>query len=137
MGETKTVILSTHILPEVEASCGRAVILIDGLVRADGSLTELTRSRSQLVTVAPDDAERARQLFVALPGVSGVETSEAGDGFHTFRLQLDEDEDHEVGEPVAEIVRQNGWPLRELRRDDKSLEQVFRELTETTAEVAA
>ena len=42
-----------------------------------------------------------------------------------------------MGEPVAEIVRQRGWPLRELRRDDKSLEQVFRELTETAEEVAA
>src|SRR5438093_8337036 len=52
MGRTKTVILSTHILPEVEATCDRAVILIDGRVRADGTLAELTRSRTQVVTLA-------------------------------------------------------------------------------------
>jgi ABC-2 type transport system ATP-binding protein len=135
LGETKTIILSTHILPEVEASCGRAVILIDGLVRADGSLEELTRSRAQLVTVRPDDAGRARESFAGLEGVGRVEVDEADDGFRTYRLELAED--REVGEAVSEIVRQNGWPLRELRRDDKSLEQVFRELTETAEEVPA
>ena len=135
MGQTKTVILSTHILPEVEASCGRAVILIDGLVRADGSLEELTRSRTQVVTVAPDDTSRARTLFEQLPGVGSVEAQDLGDGFHTFRLQLVQD--GEVGESVADIVRQHGWPMRELRRDDKSLELVFRELTETVEEVVA
>jgi len=135
LGETKTVILSTHILPEVEASCGRAVILIDGRVRADGSLGELTRSRVQLVTVAPDDSGRARSLFEALPSVERAEVSDAGDGFHSYRLHLTDE--HEVGQAVAEIVRQNGWAMRELRRDDKSLEQVFRELTETTEGVAA
>jgi ABC-2 type transport system ATP-binding protein len=135
LGETKTVILSTHILPEVEASCGRAVILIDGRVRADGSLDELTRSRVQLVTVAPDDSGRARSLFEGLPSVGRTDVSDAGDGFHDYRLHLTDEQ--EVGQAVAEIVRQNGWAMRELRRDDKSLEQVFRELTETTEEATA
>ena len=133
LGTTKTVILSTHILPEVEATCGRAVILIDGRVRADGSLEELTRSRVQLVTIAPDHPGRARELLEAVPHVRSVEGRDLGDGFHTFRLALDED--HDVGEPVAEIARDAGWRMRELRRDDKSLEQVFRELTETVEEV--
>jgi len=134
LGETKTIVLSTHNLPEVEASCGRAVILIDGVVRADGSLEELTRSRAQLATVRPDDPARAREQFETVHGVGRVEASEAGDGFHTYRLDLVEGRD--VGEAVAEIASQNGWPLRELRRDDKSLEQVFRELTETSVEVS-
>jgi ABC-2 type transport system ATP-binding protein len=135
MGRTKTVILSTHILPEVEATCGRAVILIDGRVRADGSLDDLTRSRTQVVTVRPDDPAGAKALLEAVDHVEHVETVDAGDGFHTYRLGLDGD--HEVGERVAEIVRERRWPMRELRRDDKSLEQVFRELTETAGEVAA
>jgi ABC-2 type transport system ATP-binding protein len=134
MGETKTVILSTHILPEVEASCGRVVILIGGRVRADGPLDRLTRSRVQLVTVAPDDPAQARIEFAGLPNVAAVDEEAVGDGFHTFRMRLHED--REVGEQVADIVRQRGWPMRELRRDDKSLEKVFRELTETETEVA-
>jgi ABC-2 type transport system ATP-binding protein len=161
MGRTKTVILSTHILPEVEATCGRAVILIDGLVRADGSLDELTHSRVQLVTAMAPDPGRACELLKQIPGVAAVDVSDAeepaGGGLHhrpdaatappagstsagaerfyTFRLHLEDGRD--VGVPAAEIARQEGWRLRELRRDDKSLEQVFRELTETTAEVAA
>jgi len=135
MGRTKTVILSTHILPEVEASCGRAVILIDGRVRADGPLDELTGSRTQLVTAAPDDPGRALEQFERLEYVRDAEVERADGTFHTFRLRLEGN--HDVGESVAEIVRQNGWPMRELRRDDKSLEQVFRELTETAGEVTA
>jgi ABC-2 type transport system ATP-binding protein len=135
MGKTKTVILSTHILPEVEASCGRAVILIDGHVRADGSLVELTRSRVQVVTVRPDDPAGAGALLAGVDHVAEIESTVVGDGFHTYRLKLEGD--HEIGERVAEVVRNHGWPMRELRRDDKSLEQVFRELTETTGEVAA
>jgi len=131
MGQTKTVILSTHILTEVEASCSRAVILIDGSVRADGKLDELTRSRVQVVTVAPDDPGAAGRLFGNLPGVGRVEHQPSGDRFHTYRLQLHGEQ--ELGETVSEAVRERGWPLRELRRDDRTLEQVFRELTEVAA----
>jgi len=127
MGRTKTVILSTHILSEVEATCGRAIILIDGLVRADGTLQELTRAREQVVTVAVDDPAAAARVLQAVPGVSAVGGSVAMEEFTTFRLELEDD--RQVGEAVAAAVREKGWPLRELRRDDRSLEQVFRELT--------
>jgi ABC-2 type transport system ATP-binding protein len=135
MGQTKTVILSTHILPEVEASCGRAVILIDGRVRADGTLGELTRSRSQVVSVAPGDPAEARRLFEGLRGVDQVRPDGVDGSFHTYRLRLTED--RQIGEEVAELARQRGWALRELRRDDKTLEQVFRELTASAPEVTA
>jgi ABC-2 type transport system ATP-binding protein len=135
LGRTKTIILSTHILSEVEASCSRAVILIDGRVRADGSLEELTRGRAELATLRVDDAARARGALAGLPHVAGVRAVAEDDGFVTFRLELDGD--REVGESVAELARQSGWALRSLRRDDKSLEQVFRDLTETVEEAVA
>jgi hypothetical protein len=53
--------------------------------------------------------------------------------FQTYRLQLDEV--CQIGEEVAEATRQHGWALRELRRDDQTLEQVFRELTSSAPEV--
>jgi len=135
MGETKTVILSTHILPEVEATCGRAVILIDGRIRADGTLERLTRARAQVVSVALDDPVEARVRLAAIEGVASVSIEGQQDGFRQFRLQLD-DNVH-VGERVFELARQQGWRLRELRRDDKTLEQVFRELTETEQQEVA
>jgi ABC-2 type transport system ATP-binding protein len=136
MGRRKTVILSTHILPEVEATCSRAVILIDGRVRADGDLDELTRAHAQVVTVAADDPGRAREVFEGLAGVIRVDAGEPDPaGFVTYRLNLEDDRD--LGEEVARAASEAGWALRELRRDDRSLEQVFRELTETAAEDAA
>jgi ABC-2 type transport system ATP-binding protein len=136
MGRTRTVILSTHILPEVEATCDRAVILIDGKIRADGKLDELTDSRTQVVSVAVNDVSMARQVFEQLPGVASVSESGPTAGYHRFYLELEEDRD--VGEEVFRAVTAQGWPLRELRRDDKTLERVFRELTESgAAEVRA
>ena len=131
MGSTKTVILSTHILPEVEATCDRVVILIEGRVRADAALGQITRSRVQVATLSTPDPGAVRQALAGLAGVSQVEASEAGGGFHTFRMRLSGD--GEIGEAVADLARDKGWRLRELRRDDRSLEHVFRELTESTA----
>jgi len=129
------VILSTHILPEVEASCNRAIILIDGQIRADGTLEELTRSSVQVVSVAADNPGEAVQLFESLPGVVAVEHEGAVDRFHTYRLKLLGGSD--VGAAVFDAVKERGWSMRELRRDDKTLEQVFRELTEVATEEAA
>jgi ABC-2 type transport system ATP-binding protein len=136
MGATKTIILSTHILPEVQASCDRAVILIDGRIRADGRLDELTRSSVQVVRLKSAAPGEAGAVLESLPGVARVERAEPHDGFETYRLRLDGGGD--VGEAVYEAARERGWRLRELRRDDKTLEQVFRELTEAKGqEVAA
>jgi len=135
MGQTKTVVLSTHILPEVEASCSRAVILFGGQIRADGRLDELTRSGAQVVRVAAPDPAEAARLFERLPGVGAVACEPGAGGFHTYRLSLTGGDD--AGPAIYEAVRQRGWPLAELRRDERTLEQVFREVTESTLEVAA
>jgi ABC-2 type transport system ATP-binding protein len=135
MGRTKTVILSTHILTEVEASCDRALILIDGRIRAEGTLDELTRTRVQVVRLSGDGVAEAPALLGRIPGVTRVERGQAADGGETLRLHLGEN--REIGEEVFDLVRSRGWRLRELRRDDKTLEQVFRELTEASGEVAA
>ena len=128
MAQHKTVILSTHILPEVEIACSRAVILIDGSIRADGTLDELTRSNVQVVDIGCGEPGAARETFERLPGVGRVEAVATREGFHGFRLHLADDRD--IGELVARTVFERGWSLRELRRDDRTLEQVFRELTE-------
>ena len=135
MGKTKTVVLSTHILPEVEATCDRVVILIDGHVRADAALAEITRSRVQVAILATRDPAAVREELGQLEGVVRAESSDRGDGFHAFRLHLAGD--REIGEAVSDLARARGWRLRELKRDDRSLEQVFRELTESAAEVVA
>jgi ABC-2 type transport system ATP-binding protein len=135
MGRTKTVLLSTHILSEVEATCDRAVILIDGRIRADQRLSELTQSRALSVAIAPPDLAEARAALGAIPGVRDVEHVATDGRLHRFRLRVATDAD--VAEEVSGLASRRGWPLHELRRDDRTLEQVFRELTGTTAEVLA
>lgn len=131
LGRTKTVVLSTHILPEVEATCDRAVIVLSGRVRADGSLTELTRSHVQVAVVRTN--EDARTPLEDLSGVDSVKARPVGDGWTEYRLTLADDDP--CGERIVALAQERGWGLRELRRDDRSLEQVFRELTESAGEV--
>ena len=136
MGETKTVILSTHILPEVEASCDRAVILIDGTIRADGKLADLTRTRTQSVELKSQDPDGTRSALSALHGVRGVTCDSLGDGYQRYRLILDGSDG--PGEAIFDLARRHEWRLRELSRDDKTLEDVFRELTSASrGEVSA
>jgi ABC-2 type transport system ATP-binding protein len=135
MAQKKTVILSTHILSEVEASCDRALILIDGRIRADGALDELTRSRVQVAVLRAGDGARAAAVLGGIPGVRAIHAAPASEGFTTFRLELEGD--RSIGESVAAAAHANGWALRELRRDDRNLEQVFRELTASGAAAEA
>lgn len=132
MGRTKTVILSTHILSEVEASCSRAVIVIDGRIRADGKLAELTESHTCIVSLATEDPAAARLALDQLPDVRRVDEGERDGEFLRYRIELGADRD--IGESVFDLARDRGWRLREIRRDERTLEQVFRELTESTME---
>lgn len=134
LGQTKTVIVSTHILPEVEATCDRAIVIMDGSIRADGRLADLTRATSQIVTVRCSPAE-GKQAFGCIAGVTRVEATIAGEGFTTFRLDVDSSTG--VADGVWEATREKSWALRELRRDDRTLEQLFRELTAPAGEVHA
>jgi ABC-2 type transport system ATP-binding protein len=135
MGSTKTIILSTHILPEVEASCDRAVILIDGTIRADGKLKELTRTRTQSVVLQSNDPDGTRSALAALSGVESVACETLEDGFRRYRLALDGDAG--PGEAIYDLARRHDWRLRELSRDDKTLEDLFRELTMAQEELPA
>jgi len=128
LGRTKTVVLSTHILPEVEATCDRAVLVLAGQVRADGSLAELTRSHVLVAVLRVGD--EAAEALAGVEGITRVDRRPVGEGWTEFRMRLGDGV--ERGEQVAALARERGWALRELRRDDRSLEQVFRELTETT-----
>jgi hypothetical protein len=89
----------------------------------------------QVVRVAAQSPAEAADAFRRIPGVSRVEHAGDGGRLQTYRLQLAEDRD--IGEAVFQVARERGFSLAELRRDDKTLEQVFRELTESRVGVAA
>ena len=104
----------------------------DALSHHQASLDELSSLSRQLAVATLAEVLPGTSVIEALgqlDGVHAVHVEPADDAFHSFRLDLDEGAD--VGESAARLVTERGWRLRELRRDDRSLEQVFRELTES------
>jgi ABC-2 type transport system ATP-binding protein len=124
LAHRSTVMLSTHILSEVEATCDRVIILLNGEVRADARLADLSAS-ADVVLVLAQDAPDVRADLLGIPGVRTVRDVHTADG-RAYRIQGSERED--LRPAVYDRVREGGWPLRELRRDVRTLETVFNEL---------
>ena len=132
VGKEKTVILSTHILPEVQATCSRILIISSGKLVADGTPDDLRArekgSRYRLVVEAngaTQDAVKAR--LGSIKGVSRCETTLGEDGAHSFTLDAAGDDD--LRKVLFRAVVDNKWTLLELHREAASLETVFRHLT--------
>ena len=135
LGGTHTILLSTHILPEVSMICNRVVIISGGRVVAEDTPENLTRrlhgaERINLEVRGP--VEDIRAAIRRLPNVLNVEASSL-DGRPRFVVESAVGQD--IREELASTVVGNGWGLLELRAEGMSLEQVFLELT--TREEAA
>ena len=127
LGSERTVILSTHVMQEVEATCDRLLIISKGSIAADGTVGELMdagRGISRYTVEAAGDgvAEGLR----GLPGVAD-HTAVAVNG--RVRVSLETTGDEELRPVIFRMATERGWVLWELRRERATLEQVFRELT--------
>ena len=129
LAEHSTVLFSTHILSEVEALCDRVIILINGQIRADARLSELAATSDAVLVLAdaPDGVERALRN---LGGVRDVERTQTPGGYPAYRVLGYEDkaDGADLCPAIYDLAREEGWPLRELRRDVRTLETVFNEL---------
>ncbi|TVT39047.1 gliding motility-associated ABC transporter ATP-binding subunit GldA [Hymenobacter setariae] len=124
LGEDKTVIFSTHILPEVTALCSRVVIISRGKLVADAPVAELAaRAAGETVLRAEFEGPVTTAPLAALPGVRAVET--AGAGVVLIRTAPGTD----VRSAVSRLAVEQGWLLLGLRQEQQSLEAVFGELT--------
>jgi ABC-2 type transport system ATP-binding protein len=137
MGKEKTVILSTHILPEVQATCSRILIISGGKLVADGTPDELRArekgSRYRVVVESngvPQDAVKDR--LGRITGVLRCEKVATEDGAHAFSIDGASNED--LRKSLFRAAVDNRWTLLELVRESASLEDVFRNLTITTGE---
>lgn len=129
-----TIILSTHILPEVEQSCERVIIIAQGKLVAIDSVTNLTnRLRgSEAVAVEVEgagDGEGVQQRLEQVPGVSRVVLKHAADGRSTF--EVESLQGRQIRAELARAVVTAGWNLTELRAVGFSLEEIFLQLTAT------
>jgi ABC-2 type transport system ATP-binding protein len=121
-----TIILSTHILPEVSQTCQRVVIINQGHVVAvdtpDNLTARLRGSETMYVQVDAGGADAAAAL-THIPGVTRVAESDRRNGAIGF--EVDSEKGHDVRRELARAVVQNGWGLLELRPMRVSLEEVF------------
>jgi ABC-2 type transport system ATP-binding protein len=134
LGRQKTVILSTHILSEVQSTCSRVLIINEGKLVADDSPERLTETEGGTINVVLTsrlggalEPVGVRGILERIPGVSAVESTEAeGHGTLGFALRYGKEDPRRA---LFEAVVKNGWVLLEVRRKHVSLEETFRKLT--------
>ena len=123
LAQDHTVLLSSHILPEVEATCQRIIIINKGQIVASGTPTELRQritGDSELIAEIKGPANEITAGLRKLDGVSRVEGT-AHNGWTRVTVTAQKD----VREAIYMLSTQNGWPMRELRRDVATLEDFF------------
>jgi ABC-2 type transport system ATP-binding protein len=138
IGESRTVVLSTHNLNEVEEACARAIIISKGRVVADGNIEDVRarggRMRYGVVideqvglnNGAPNPAEVAEAL-ASLEGAASVKETPTDDRAHAFTMLGTQSSD--LRADIYRLCVDKGWLLLELRRDVQKLEDVFKQLT--------
>jgi ABC-2 type transport system ATP-binding protein len=133
-----TVILSTHILPEVSQTCHRVVIINRGRVVAvdtPDNLTSRLQGSGTLYIEVDSMGGDARGALAAVPGVTGVAVSETHGSATGFEITTAPD--HDVRRELASTIVGRGWGLLELRPMRMSLEEIFLSLTTEETEAPA
>ncbi len=130
IGERNTVILSSHILGEVEATCSRVVIINEGVIVANGTADQLEtdlggKPRLEVSLGAP--LEATCPAVESLAGVNAVVDSQVITG--GSRLTVDIDESNSLVTSICNLAEKMEWELFEIVRPKKTLEDVFKALT--------
>ena len=132
IGKEKTVILSTHILSEAEATCDRIVIINKGKIIADGSTEMLKQSSGKQRTIhlslLKADNSGVRDRLSQVSGVSVVETQE-DEAEQALRVKLACNADADLRESIYRTIKETDWVLLEFYQETQTLENIFRELT--------
>ena len=127
LGTERTVILSTHVMQEVEATCDRLLIIANGAITADGTVAQLMKAGRGLTRYTVEaEGHGVADTLQELSGVAD-HTSESVDG--RLRVHLEAAGDQELRPEIFRLAIEHGWVLWELTRERASLEQLFHELT--------
>jgi len=132
IGREKTIILSTHILSEAEATCDRIAIIHQGKIVADGSTQSIKQSagreRTIYVTLDNADFDAACRQLETVAGIARIEKLAPPDAsFLAIKISVKTDAD--IRKDIYRIIRQSDWLLLEFRQETQTLEHIFRELT--------
>ncbi len=135
IGKEKTIILSTHILSEAEATCDRVVIINQGKIVADGSTESLKESavdkKDIHLSLQNASFQSVESLLSAIDGVTGVTRVEEADNQLDVRLGCRSSVDPRPA--IYENIKQTDWVLLDFHQKAQTLENIFRELTRESA----
>jgi len=129
LAKRHTLLLSSHILPEVEATCERTIIITGGKIVASGSPSELKeriRGGSRLFTEISGPGAEVKKAVSAVSGINNV-NCESDNGWQ--RLTIEPEKGSDPREAIFKMVKEKGWTLRELRLEVGSLEEFFVQIT--------
>ncbi|MBI4419831.1 MAG: ATP-binding cassette domain-containing protein [Gemmatimonadetes bacterium] len=128
LGKDRTVILSTHVLPEVQHTCSRLLIIHRGKIAADGAVEQLMAQAEGQVQVSLEVQGIGVETDVrSLPGVKRVEPRESREG--RVRLTVVAEGGRDLRPEIFQLAKQRGWVLYELHQAAGSVEDLFRQLT--------
>jgi ABC-2 type transport system ATP-binding protein len=122
IGKEKTVMLSTHIMQEVEAICDRIVIINKGCIVANDKTLNLQETKGEQTVFVEFDQPIAKSQLTAIPGVTKVEAIKNG-------WLIASDIEIDLRKEVAQFAQKKGWLTLTLTIEKKSLEDVFKNLT--------
>jgi len=125
LSKRSTILFSTHILPEVEQLCDRVIILMNGKVRRDARLTELSDT-NDAVLILEKHLEEVEPALRGLDGVQQVFSPRMVNEHAVYQVSAESGLD--LCPAIYQLASQHDWPLRELRREVQTLETVFNKL---------
>jgi ABC-2 type transport system ATP-binding protein len=131
LGKKHTVILSSHILPEVQSVCERIIIINKGIIVADGTTADLSNKISADHRVIIRVAGPEEPIKKALSGITGVKSveslgiREAG----SFDFQVEAEPGRDVRKPIFNLMADRRWPILSLDSGEMTLEDIFLKLT--------
>lgn len=131
IGATKTILLSTHILPEVAATCQRVLIIHQGKIVAQGTPESLSAPAQGRVTYRVTlraELKALKEQMARLPHFDGVDVIKSDRDIHDVLVHCHGKDD--LGEKIFDLAVANNWRLSQLVRQQQSLEEVFKELTQ-------
>jgi ABC-2 type transport system ATP-binding protein len=123
LGERHTILLSTHILSEVEEVCRRVIIINAGRIGLDRNLDQLSTEAAVILLEVRGPSEQIANVLKTTDGVAQVTAQPAGDGLTSFEVRTHHDRD--LREALCQRITKNGWTLRRLDLRRRKLEDHF------------
>jgi len=129
LGGERTIILSTHILPEAEMICGRVIIINKGKLVAVDTPDNLRNHLMSGVTIQLEVRGPANEVHKALAATPGVNRILRDDQADVARFMIDASKDRDIREDLFRAIVNGGWVLREMKYSALSLEDIFVHIT--------